>query len=251
VADALEAIQAGRLVKIVPARSKSIALPEGFSPQHFFLRLCAYYPQAAITALVHPRWGTWLGASPELLLRQKDAALETMALAGTRVSSDGQPPSFSPKEKAEQARVAEFIREQLEDHWLRYTQSPPQPVPAGPVWHLMSRFHARWHRSEPALALAQALHPTPAVCGLPRDAALAFLASEEGLDRRLYSGFWGPVGPREMALFVNLRCMELHGRGASLYAGAGVVEGSEPEAEWQETERKMDTLASFLEPAAS
>ena len=96
------------------------------------------------------------------------------------------------------------------------------------------------------------LHPTSAVCGTPRDAAFAFIQQHETHDRELYSGFLGPVnidgdgkGPAT-GIFVHIRCMKLEGKLATLYAGAGLTEDSEPEREWLETDMKCQTLLKVI-----
>ena len=91
------------------------------------------------------------------------------------------------------------------------------------------------------------LHPTSAVCGLPKEPALQFILENEGFDRSYYSGFLGPVNSATGThLYVNLRCMELLEKEAILYAGAGITAESNPEKEWQETQHKMQTMRRVL-----
>jgi isochorismate synthase len=95
--------------------------------------------------------------------------------------------------------------------------------------------------------MLELLHPTSAVCGMPRQASLDFIKENEGFDRKLYSGYLGPVNLLgETNLFVNLRCMSLSQKQAVIYAGAGVTADSNPEKEWQETELKCETLLNIL-----
>lgn len=173
-----------------------------------------------------------------------------MALAGT-IASDDPSAGFSKKEREEQRQVATLIRSVLSAHKVDWEESATQRVTYGPVSHLQSMFEIRGRegrslqRAE-VLRMARDLHPTPAVCGWPRDAAWHFLERAEPMRRALYAGYLGPVHENDLALYVNLRCMQWHGDRATFYAGAGVVPGSDPDAEWAETERKMQTLLRFI-----
>ena len=95
-------------------------------------------------------------------------------------------------------------------------------------------------------SLIDRLHPTPAVGGYPKQLALDWLSKNENLDRSLYTGFVGMLGPKEVELFVTLRCVQLFSGGFTLYAGCGVNAGSDPEIEWDETTAKMELLRRFL-----
>ena len=126
----------------------------------------------------------------------------------------------------------------------------PQTVAAGNVVHLQTVFRAELPAAE-RLQLANRvlaeLHPTSAVCGMPKHKALSFILAHESYDRSFYSGFLGPVHiDGHSSLYVNLRCMQLHAQSASLYVGAGVTADSDPEAEWRETEMKAETVLAVL-----
>lgn len=252
VEEALARIEDGRFVKAVPARSKSLPLPPVEQLPALYRLLCEAYPQAAIFWASTPAYGEWMGASPEILLEYAQGEAQTVALAGT-IDPEDPHAEFTLKEHDEQERVAEFIRQTIDELGLEGRESPVSVERYGPVAHLRSMFfislsgHAQ--SREQALALAHHLHPTPAVCGLPRKPALDFLQTHESRARALYAGFWGLASQDRLALFVNLRCMRVdpERRKASLFAGAGVVRGSRPEAELQETERKMSTLSQFLQ----
>ena len=95
--------------------------------------------------------------------------------------------------------------------------------------------------------MLELLHPTSAVCGMPKEATLAYIQENEGFDRSYFSGYLGPVNVlNETNIFVNLRTMNISGSQARLFAGAGIIANSNPEKEWHETEIKMDTLLSVL-----
>jgi len=97
------------------------------------------------------------------------------------------------------------------------------------------------------LPIIKSIHPTPAVCGFPLQAAKSFIANNEGMDRGFYAGFLGPIYPNgKFSFWVNLRCAKLLNRRITFYAGAGILVDSDPESEFLETERKMDTLRTLV-----
>ena len=122
---------------------------------------------------------------------------------------------------------------------------------AGNLMHLRTDFTVDMEATDfPQLGtiMLELLHPTSAVCGMPRAQAKAFLDEQEKLDRQFFAGFLGPVNIQdETSLFVNLRCMQLLEKQVVLYAGAGITADSDPDREWQETEDKIATLTTLLE----
>jgi isochorismate synthase len=131
-----------------------------------------------------------------------------------------------------------------------YTEAGPRTVVAGKLMHLRTDFSVNMqevpypHLGTDMLTL---LHPTSAVCGMPKEPAKAFILANEGYDRAFYSGFLGPVQvDGESHIFVNLRCLQLFEDTALLYAGAGITAESEPEKEWLETKMKMDTMRGII-----
>jgi len=131
-------------------------------------------------------------------------------------------------------------------------ESGPHTIAAGSVVHLQTLFRVDLPETE-RLTLANRvlneLHPTSAVCGMPKHQALAFILAHEGYDRSFYSGFLGPVHIQgESSLYVNLRCMQLGAEHAHLYVGAGITADSDPAAEWRETALKAETMLAVLTP---
>ena len=121
----------------------------------------------------------------------------------------------------------------------------PQTYVAGPVAHLMSSIHFTSEKS--AEKIAEHLHPTPAVGGLPREAAMAFIDSQEEHDRRLYTGFIGiDYANGDADYFVNLRCMQVFSDHFELFLGGGITAASRAESEWEETEHKSKVLLSVI-----
>lgn len=255
---AVEFIRASGVAKVVVSRAVDAPLPPDFHPVAAFGALCERYPHAFVSLTSIPGVGTWLGASPETLLSLDGAAVTTMALAGTqRKPEDGSlaAVTWGEKEAVEQEMVSAYIREFFAGAGVPdVVEEGPRTVAAGNVVHLQTLFRAALPPA-PRLALANRvlgeLHPTSAVCGMPKHKALAFIRANEGYDRSFYSGFLGPVGLGERSdLFVNLRCTQLLDGQARLYVGAGVTDASAPDAEWRETELKAETVLGVLgEPA--
>ena len=258
VAEAVQAIETGRFHKVVPSRQKMIALPIEFDLAIAFQQLCEAYPAAFVSVFSIPGVGTWLGASPEILVstyRQAGRSMfRTMALAGTQVAQGHDAlknATWRQKEIEEQAMVSRYIINCFKQIRLReFEENGPKTVAAGNLLHLRTDFTVDTEATNfPDLGstMLRLLHPTSAVCGMPQPPALDFLLRHEGYDRSFFSGYLGPVNvAEETYVFVNLRCMQLLKQRALLYAGAGVTADSEPKKEWEETEMKMNTLLKVI-----
>lgn len=242
----------GMFEKVVPARARLIDLTTDTDLLDVFERLCQSYPQAFVTLTSSEAYGTWIGASPELLVHvDKSMIFRTTAIAATQPFSaeeDLKKVSWNQKEIEEQALVERYIINCFKKIRLReFEEHGPRTVRAGNLLHLKTDFSVDMQATNfPQLGsvMLQLLHPTSAVCGMPLEPALQFLRTNEQLDRELYSGYLGPVNIQsETHLYVNLRCMQIMtGSRATLYAGAGVTIDSTPSAEWEETVMKMNTL---------
>ncbi|MFC5270413.1 chorismate-binding protein [Adhaeribacter terreus] len=257
VENAIHFIKKSETEKIVPSRAAEKHLPPHFSPVNGFLKLTQQYPLAFVSLVSAPEIGTWLGASPEILVQKdRNNIFKTMALAGTQKLVSGQNAAdaiWRQKEIEEQSMVVRYIISCFKKIRLReYVETGPRTAVAGNLLHLRSDFCVNLNEQTdfPTLTsdMLHLLHPTSAVCGQPKAAALAFLNKHENYDRRYYSGYLGPVNVNaETAVFVNLRCLELRQNEAILYAGAGVTQDSDPQKEWLETELKMQTVAKALQ----
>lgn len=244
-------IARGMCRKIVVSRKTT--LPFKGSPLSVFKALLSYYPSACCYLWFHPDTGIWLGASPELLLEVASGTFRTVSLAGTR---DGAIPSpgWGMKEVTEQQLVTDYIRSALQPLVASLHIHPSRTVRAGSLFHLESGISG--DTGDTGIAqLVHALHPTPAVCGLPRETSLTFIQQEEGYDREYYSGFLGELnlpqsrnekGTENCRLFVNLRCMSLANGRATLFVGGGITAESSPESEWEETLGKESTMRRGL-----
>ncbi|MFZ9188849.1 MAG: chorismate-binding protein [Algoriphagus sp.] len=255
VAKGIEAIEAGSLEKIVAARTKMIPLPTEFDLGKTLAKLLSSYPHSFVNFFHLPGIGTWIGASPEVLIETKGDYFHTMSLAGTQPAQGDNPlksAAWTQKEIEEQALVSRYIVDCFKTIRLReYEEHGPKTVLAGNLLHLRSDFRVNMLTtgfSNLGSVMLELLHPTSAVCGMPRKEALTFLRKEEGWDRNFYAGFLGPVGIEdETSIYVNLRTASLHQTHALLYAGAGVTEDSVPEKEWEETELKCEIIGKFIQ----
>lgn len=248
VRQALTQIRRGALQKVVPARSHTIDLPDTFDVIEVFLKLTRL-PEQFVSLLSSPEEGTWLGCSPELLLALNDAAIQTVSLAGTKPKEQ----AWTEKEYQEQEWVNTFIRAILHESGLsRVEETPLDNMHIGDFKHLKTLFRidlgARRNQLEIFADLLARLHPTPALCGTPQQAARDFIRRHENFQRGLYAGYLGPyhIQARQIRLYANIRCMQLFSRRARLFLGAGVTAASDPEAEWRETCLKSRTLLDVL-----
>ena len=123
--------------------------------------------------------------------------------------------------------------------------STPETVTAGNIAHLKTTFNIQTNKTP--VELANLLHPTPAVCGLPEKTAKDFILKNEGHSREFYTGFLGIINDRSCSLFVNLRCMQLFKNENWLYVGGGITSLSNADKEWRETELKAQTLLNILD----
>jgi isochorismate synthase len=234
-------MESGDLTKVVLAR-------ELIKPQevdwdvcmNLFERLCGAHPQAFVYVCSSENWGTWMGASPETLVRYENGEAHVMSLAGT-LFNEGE--SWSAKERAEQSVTSDFIRACL--NWQASDAVEIRELHQGGLRHLLSIYRKSWPRNLLA-QLLQELSPTPAVCGSPRTQAAAFIAKEEGFLRDLYAGFMGVQQGDRFLSNVNLRCAEIGTDGIRLLAGCGINKESAADREWQESALKMSVIGEYL-----
>ena len=258
VRHAIDFIRGTGIAKVVVSRTAALPLPTGFDPAAAFTTLAVRYPHAFVSLVAIPGVGTWLGATPEVLLTLDDTGLTTMALAGTQRRPIDQPLDsvrWGRKETVEQEMVGAYIRSFFASAGAPDVQERgPHTVAAGSVVHLQTIFRVNLPeaaRLQLANRVLNELHPTSAVCGMPKHQALAFILAHEGYDRSFYSGFLGPVHIQgASSLYVNLRCMQLSADHAHLYVGAGITADSDPAAEWRETALKAETMLAVLTPEA-
>ena len=208
-----------------------------------------------------PVSGTWLMATPEILLEGGGIEWHTMALAGT-MKLEGRQLLFdvpagsrredgcikwSEKNVCEQRIVAKYIAECLGRYSDEMEENGPYTSRAGNIVHLRSDFRFVLRSAESVGCLIDDLHPTPAVCGLPKAETYGFIVKNEHGARKYYSGFAGPwFKSAQSHLYVSLRCMQIEGRWYGLYAGGGLLADSREQQEWDETEAKLETMKGLF-----
>jgi salicylate biosynthesis isochorismate synthase len=255
IAAATERIRAGEMSKIVLAREVLVSAGAAHDPAAVFAAMREQFPSCFCFCCGTPE-AAFIGASPELLLRRSGASVSTVALAGsTRRSSDpavddhlGEQLLRSDKDRREHAIVAERIARSLRQHAV-WAESAPEPeiVKVANIQHLATPIVAQLADPRSAVDLAGMLHPTPAVGGEPWPGTAGAITELEQMDRGWYAGPVGWMDTTEDGEFcVALRSALLRDREAHLYAGVGVVAGSDPAAELAETEIKLGALLPLL-----
>lgn len=220
-----------------------------YHAKRLFDHACQRYPECFVTLWWTAQTGAWLIATPEPLLQYAGDEWHTVALAGTQPRpGDPSARTWSAKNHEEQAIVARFVKSVLEASATQVRTSPVETVSAGRIEHLCTHFHFRLPDTPGvATSLLQQLHPTPAVCGMPREAARDVILKAEPEPRRYYAGFSGPMGLHGATrLYVSLRCMQLQSSQATLYAGGGLMPESREADEWEETQRKLLTMRDLF-----
>ena len=236
--------------KIVVSRRKELPL-KNFDLVTLFLRLTSLFPDTFRYIWFHPKTGLWCGASPELLLKTDGYSFTTMALAGTKKIIDGKPPDWTSKEIEEQKYVLDTITTVLQKVTSVLKTSRTYTHQSGSIAHLRTDITGVLKNRKATLEIiANRLHPTPAVCGIPQKVARDFVLANEGYAREYYTGYIGPVskGDTNSQLFVNLRCMKILDSKAYVYAGGGITVGSDVADEWNETKNKLQTMLQVLQP---
>ena len=246
-------LELGTFQKIVLARCVDEQPQTTRKPLDFFLQACELYPRLFIALMWTEKSGCWLTATPEILLKGEGTAWQTVALAGTMKLEGEQlrydaplkdvPITWTTKNIQEQRVVATYIAECLEQYASDFSEEGPSTVRAANLVHLRSDFSFTLPDNNHIGDLLLSLHPTPAVCGLPKKTAFDFIIRHEHTPRRYYSGFMGMLDPQaQTSLYVSLRCMNIEQDLCHLYAGGGLLKDSVEELEWQETEAKLDTM---------
>ena len=274
----LQKLKSGELQKVVLSRKEQIDMRTK-EPLVLFQRLLTEYPTAFVYCWFHPKVGCWLGATPETLLKVTANRFTTMALAGTQKYKGSMDVEWGEKEKKEQQFVTHSILENLRNSGVENIEiSAPYTAKAGNLLHLRTdiKGNLKNSRTDAQLGVSggklkniiSTLHPTPAVCGLPKEKAKEFIISEENYAREFYTGFLGELNlqkneqrsrsrrnvenlayrsvKKETDLYVNLRCMKIEDGKPFLFVGGGITKDSILEDEWEETVNKAETMKKVL-----
>ena len=263
----IEAIKNSEMKKVVLSRKQQLKTKK--STEEVLLKLLQDHPSAFVYCWYHPKIGLWVGATPETLVSIANRQLSTMSLAGTQAFLGTDDVLWGDKELEEQQMVTQTIVARLEPLLGALQISDVQTHRAASLLHLKTDINGAVDLTTVSLKdILEALHPTPAVCGLPKNLAQQFILENEQYNREYYTGFLGELNlktARSRArnrrnvenlaytsistnshLFVNLRCMQLREDTASVYVGGGITAASDPFAEWIETVNKLTTMGAVL-----
>ncbi|HZK93645.1 MAG TPA: chorismate-binding protein [Prolixibacteraceae bacterium] len=249
VEEAVVIIRESDLSKVIVSRQIPVDRPSRLL-ESIFHELHGQTPNAFTYLVNLPATGTWMGATPEVLLKSEGRSFETVSLAGTQVRKyDLDDYCWKTKDIEEQAFVSRYMLELFHLFDIhKYRTTGPETLESGKVAHLKTSFFFPAEKIENCLGdFVAELHPTPAVCGLPKNLADEFINENEKYDRKYYSGYLGPWKlNQQVNLFVNLRCMEITQDQFILYSGGGITSKSIPEREWEETIQKAKTLLDVI-----
>ena len=240
-----------RAKKLVLSRVITSYKKEHVSYAELFKALNATYPNTFNYIFYTPNSGLWMGATPEQLLIIDGSEATTVALAGTQELKEIPLNQYKwgDKEREEQQFVVDYVEKTIRKYSLdeKITKST-QTIKAAKAVHLETSFKFNAHHiSERLNEFLDELHPTPAVCGVPKSSALKLINETEHHDREFYSGFLGPLNIYQKTdLFVNLRCLKAEGNNLSLFVGGGITLSSNAQSEWDETALKAQTLLSLI-----
>jgi isochorismate synthase len=248
VQKAVLAIDASIFQKVVVSRKEMVEIHSDIIT--IFQKLLFQYKAAFDYCFYHPQIGLWMGATPEQFIKIEDTLLKTVALAGTQLYKPDL--IWEHKEREEQQLVTDFIVENIQLFSEQITVSQPQNAQAGNLAHIKTEISAVIDKGL-LYSIIHEMHPTPAVCGLPKIPAMSFIVENEGYNREFYTGFLGELNvdfttfrTENSDLFVNLRCMKVEDKQATVFVGCGITKDSNPEKEFLETVNKSITIKSIL-----
>lgn len=236
-------IEKNRLSKLVISRRKLVEFSDSrLSLSKTFLNLCETYRNAFVYFFIKDG-KCWLGAFSELLGKfdKKTSEFQTMSLAGTIPVNE----KWTTKEMEEQKPVTYFIENILTNYADKMEKSETYDHLSGNIKHLRTDFKAEIKAENLEKIIAE-LHPTPAVCGIPKDICQIAIESFETHPRNFYAGYIKVETEENVQYFVNLRCAEFFKNAALVYVGGGITAESSPEKEWRETELKSEAVLKNL-----
>ncbi|WP_395052297.1 chorismate-binding protein [Flavobacterium sp.] len=254
----VDSINNNQFEKVVLSRKESVEL-QNFDFENAFKKLVSYYNEALKYCFYHPKIGLWIGATPEQFLKIEEDKLKTVSLAGTQLSIDNQEVIWSKKEIIEQKIVTDYLVYNLSKFSDSVEFSEPYTIKAGTLSHIKTDIEAKISDKNDISKIINLLHPTPAVCGFPKQEAKDFIIENEGYDREFYSGFLGEwkkdfltYRENQSDLFVNLRCMKIEIAlnlaitQAKIFIGCGITKDSSAKNEFVETVNKSITMKKAL-----
>lgn len=238
----IEVIKENNLPKLVYSRRKIFTNFHTVNYTESFKNLCKSYPNA-FRYLFNDGKNAWMGAFSEVLgkFNKTTHEFETMALAGTLPVSE----EWSEKEIEEQKPVTNYIQSILTNYSDTIDQSETYDHISGNIKHLRTDFKTSI-KPEDLDKIIQDLHPTPAVCGIPKDFCNENIRKYEKFSREFYAGYIKVETDESILYFVNLRCARLYKDSVHVFVGGGITAQSDPEKEWRETELKSEAILKNL-----
>ncbi len=241
IGKALAQIRRGKFEKVVLARKTTFELEKEICPFDLLQRVKTH--NCTLFAHVTDKQA-FIGATPETLYRREGNLIFTHALAGTALN----PADLErDKETREFAYVSAFIEEKLRDLCSSVKVEKPNILYTGHLYHKQIPFSGVLKPGISDAEIIAALHPTPAIGGFPRKEALDFIKNHEPFSRDLYASPIGYMSPERAEFVVAIRSCFIEGNKLHLFAGAGIVEGSDPEKEWEELENKIAPFIKVLQ----
>ncbi|WDT67837.1 chorismate-binding protein [Cloacibacterium sp. TD35] len=239
---AIEIIKQNNLPKLVISRPIAREI-SSINLEKTYQLLCKKYPNTLCYILISDE-EIWIGATPEILgkFNKKTHELFTMSLAGTLPVDE----EWSEKEIEEQKPVTHYISEILKKYSSEITQSETYNHISGNIKHLRTDFTAKIEDKR-LEELIEELHPTPAVCGIPKEFCKEKIIEIEQYNREFYAGYIKIETDEEIYYFVNLRCAKIYKNQVIAFAGGGITALSSPEKEWRETELKSQAILHHLQ----
>lgn len=255
VESTLKSIQSNQFNKLVLAHPLDLIASQEFSITHCLNNLRQYHPDCYVFALSNGQGNSFIGASPERLISVSKQQLLTDALAGSapRGKTQKEDQSFAQmllnnqKERREHQVVIDFITDRLKQLGLKPQFSPMKVLQLSNIQHLWTPIYSQLPPQIHPLEIVAQLHPTPAVAGFPTEIACQEIRRYENFKRGLYAAPLGWINYQGNSEFiVGIRSALISGNQARLYAGAGIVEGSEPDKELAEIQLKFQGLLRAL-----
>lgn len=252
VTKGIDAIKKNDFEKVVLSRKVALTIGE-IDLETIFKKLLFKYKTAFKSIFYHPQVGLWVGATPEQLLKIENDTLKTVSLAGTQIFDENKDAIWQAKEIEEQKIVTDYLALNLKKIGRNVVISKPYTFRAGSLVHLKTDLETQISFDFNLQEVLHLLHPTPAVCGFPKEKANDFIVTNEPYNREFYCGFLGEwqknfetYQENKSDLYVNLRCMKLEQNQATIFVGCGITKNSSAEKEFFETQNKTQTMACIL-----
>jgi len=241
-------IKKGKISKMIASRTEDF-YADNLDISGIYRKMFYNYTNTFRYCFYHPKIGVWIGATPEKLLSIEKNVFQTMAFAGTQKFEGKTDVIWQEKEIEEQQIVTDFIVDTLWSESETIKVSKPFTTEAGTLLHIQTDIEAKLRNGFSLKKIIEKLHPTPAVCGFPKDLSKEFILKNEGYNRSFYTGFLGELNLGQniaSEFYVNLRCMEIEDKRVRFYIGCGITKESVPEKEFFETVNKSATMKNVF-----